>query len=50
MSKGVETLKSMDRDYFSYIKDSGERLLKNEEILFLGSKVKEKKGLLGLFK
>ena len=50
MSKGVEALKSMDRDYFSYIKDSGERLLKNEEILFLGSKVKEKKGLLGLFK
>ena len=50
MSKGVEALKSMDRDYFSYIKDSGERLLKNEEILFLGSKIKEKKGLLGLFK
>ena len=50
MSNGIEALKSMDRDYFSYFKDSGERLLKNEEILFLGSKVKGKKGLLGLFK
>ena len=50
MSNGIEALKSMDRDYFSYFKDSGEKLLKNEEILFLGNKVKEKKGLLGLFK
>ena len=50
MSNGVEALKEMDRNYFNYFKDSGERLLKNEEILFLGSKVKERKGLLGLFK
>ena len=50
MSNGIEAFKSMDRDYFSYLKDSGERLLKNEEILFIGSSLKEKKGLLGLFK
>lgn len=50
MDEGTAALKSMDRDYFSYIKDSGEGLLKNEEILFMGSQIKEKKGLLGLFK
>lgn len=50
MSNGVEALKEMDRNYFNYFKDSGESLLKNEEILFLGSKVKEKKGLLGMFR
>lgn len=50
MSNGAEALRDMDIDYFNYFKDSGERLLKNEEIVFLGSKIKEKKGLLGLFK
>ena len=49
MSKGVEALKAMDNNYFNYLKDSGEGLLNNEEIKFIGNLIKEKKGLLGLF-
>lgn len=49
MSIGIEALKNMDNDYFNYLKDSGERLLNNEEIKFIGNLIKEKKGLLGLF-
>ena len=49
MSIGIEALKNMDNDYFNYLKASGERLLNNEEIRFIGNLIKEKKGLLGLF-
>ena len=49
MSKGIEVLKDMDNNYVNYLNDSGERLLNNEEIKFMGSLIKEKKGLLGLF-
>ena len=49
MSIGIEALKNMDNDYFNYLKASGERLLNNEEIKFIGNLIKEKKGLLGLF-
>ncbi|WP_288222078.1 tyrosine-protein phosphatase [uncultured Clostridium sp.] len=49
MSEGVETLKNMDRSYFNYLKASGEGLLNNEEVKFIGNLIKEKKGLLGLF-
>ena len=49
MSIGIEALKNMDNDYFNYLKDSGEGLLNNEEIKFIGNLIKEKKGLLGLF-
>lgn len=49
MSKGIEDLKLRDNNYFKYLKASGEELLRNEEIIFKGSKIKEKKGLLGLF-
>ncbi|MGG7058134.1 tyrosine-protein phosphatase [Clostridium tertium] len=49
MSKGAEALKAMDNNYFNYLNASGEELLNNEEIKFIGSLIKEKKGLLGLF-
>ena len=49
MSIGIEALKNIDNDYFNYLKDSGERLLNNYEIRFIGNLIKEKKGLLGLF-
>lgn len=49
MSEGIEILKMRDEIYFKYLKASGEELLKNEEIVFKGAKLKEKKGLLGLF-
>jgi len=49
MSKGVETLKNMDNDYFNYLNASGEELLNNGEVEFIGNLIKEKKGLLGLF-
>lgn len=45
----IETLKAMDNDYFNYLKDSGEGLLNNEKIKFIGNLIKEKKGLLGIF-
>lgn len=49
MSEGIEALKAMDNNYFNYLKASGEELLNNEEIKFIGSLIKEKKGLFGLF-
>lgn len=49
MSEGIEILKQRDSNYFKYLKASGEELLRNEEIIFKGCKIKEKKGLLGLF-
>lgn len=49
MSKGIEELKLRDSNYFKYLKASGEELLRNKEIIFKGTKLKEKKGLLGLF-
>ncbi|MBE6059372.1 MAG: capsular biosynthesis protein [Clostridium sulfidigenes] len=49
MSEGVRILKNMDENYFNYLKASGEELLNNEEIKFIGNLIKEKKGLLGRF-
>ncbi|WP_066890396.1 tyrosine-protein phosphatase [Clostridium nigeriense] len=49
MRGGVEILKNMDRNYFDYLKASGEELLNNEEILFKGNLINERKGLLGMF-
>ena len=49
MRIGVETLKAMDNDYFNYLKASGEGILNNDEIEFIGNSIKEKKGLLGMF-
>ena len=49
MSKGIELLKDMDKNYYKYIKDSGERLLENGEVEFIGSEIKEKKGLFSIF-
>lgn len=48
MSEGIEALKKIDGNYFRYLKTSGEGVLNNEEIIFKGSRIKEKKGLLGL--
>lgn len=48
MSEAIESLKIKDGNYFKYLKACGEELLRNEEIIFRGSKIKEKKGLLGL--
>lgn len=50
MSEAIEILKTRDGNYFKYLKNSGEELLKNEEIIFRGAKLKEKKGLLGLIR
>lgn len=48
MSEGIEALKKVDGNYFRYLKASGENLLNNEEIIFKGSKIKDKKGILGV--
>lgn len=50
MAEGTNALKAMDRSYFNYLKESGERIIRNEEVLFMGNNIKEKKGLLGLFR
>lgn len=50
MSKGIEMLKDMEKNYYKYIKDSSEKLLENEEVEFIGSLIKEKKGLLSIFR
>lgn len=49
MSKGIELLEDMDKEYFRYIKNSGEKLLENEEVKFIGNKIKVKKGFFSLF-
>lgn len=49
MSIGVESLKAMDNSYFSYLRASGEGLLNNDEVIFIGNLIKEKKGLLSIF-
>ena len=49
MSKGIELLENMDKEYFKYIKNSSEKLLGNKDIEFIGSLLKEKKGLFSLF-
>ncbi|MGG7058156.1 tyrosine-protein phosphatase [Clostridium tertium] len=49
MRVGIEALKTMDNNYFNYLKSSGEELINNEEIKFIGNLIKEKKGLLGMF-
>lgn len=49
MSKGIELLKDMDKNYYKYIKDSSERVLENEEVEFIGSTIEEKKGLFSIF-
>ncbi len=50
MKDGIDILKAMDSNYLQYLKNSGEELLDNREIKFLGNLIKEKKGLLGIFK
>ena len=50
MKLGVEALKSIYNGYFNYLKNSGEELLDNKEIIFIGNLIKEKKGILGIFK
>ena len=49
MSKGIELLENMDKEYLRYIKKSSEKLLENEEVKFIGSTIKEKKGLFSFF-
>ena len=49
MSTGVEALQAMDNNYFNYLNTSGEELLNNDEVKFIGKLIKEKKGLLGIF-
>ena len=49
MKEGIEILKARDSKYFSYLQKSGEELLNNIEIKFIGNLIKEKKGLLGIF-
>ena len=50
MKLGVEALKAIDNNYFNYLKESGEKLLNKDEIKFIGNAIKEKKGLLDIFK
>lgn len=49
MSKGIELLEGMDKEYLRYIKNSSENLLENEEVKLKGSLIKEKKGLFSFF-
>ena len=49
MRDGIEILKKMNIKYFRYLKTNGEALLNNKEVDFMGSLIKEKKGLLGIF-
>lgn len=49
MSKGIEILKNINKKYFEHIEISSEKLLKNQEIEFIGNLIKEKKGLFSLF-
>ena len=49
MSRGIELLKEIDKNYFEYIKDNAERVLENEEVEFIGNMIKEKKGLFSIF-
>ncbi len=48
MENGIKILKDMDRKYFNYLNNSGEELLDNREIIFIGNLIKEKRGLLSL--
>ncbi|WP_097033170.1 tyrosine-protein phosphatase [Clostridium tertium] len=50
MTNGLEIMKNFDENYFDYLIDSGENLLDNNQIQFIGSAIKEKKGLFGIFK
>ena len=50
MVEGIEILKAINKKYFNYLRISGEELLDNKEIKFMGNLIKEKKGLLGIFK
>ena len=50
MSDGIELIKNMSIKYFRYLKANGEDLLNNKEVDFIGSLIKEKKGLLSIFK
>ncbi len=50
MSLGAKALKNMDNNYFNYLNDSGEKLLNDDEVKFIGNLIKEKKGLLSIFK
>lgn len=49
MRSGTEAIESLDKDYSNYLKDSGEKLIENQEVKFTGSLIKEKKGLFGMF-
>ncbi|MDV4150297.1 CpsB/CapC family capsule biosynthesis tyrosine phosphatase [Clostridium sp. AL.422] len=48
MSNGIKELKTISNNYLNYLISSGEELLNNEEIMFIGNLIKEKKGLLGM--
>lgn len=50
IKEGIETLKAANSKYFNYLKNSAEELLDNKEIKFMGNMIKEKKGLLAIFK
>ena len=49
MKEGSKILKAMDSKYFKYLQESGEELLNNKEVKFIGNLIKEKKGILGMF-
>ena len=48
MFSGVELIKAMDNKYLGYLKESGENLLNNNEVIFIGKLIKEKRGLLAI--
>ena len=49
MSKGKEILLLRDKVYFDYLMNCSEKLLRDEEIIFKGAKLKVKRGLFSLF-
>ncbi|MCR1951323.1 capsular biosynthesis protein [Clostridium sp. DSM 100503] len=50
MSKGGELIKSIDRNYFNYLIDGGENVLNNNGIKFIGNLIKDRKGILDIFR
>lgn len=49
MKDGVQAIRKLDKNYFNYLLDSGENLLINKEVKYIGNLIKEKKGLFGIF-
>lgn len=50
MEEAANALKVMDKRYFNYLKESGKMVLLNEEVSFIGSSLKEKRGLFSFLK